>query len=204
MHSRILVVGRDVALRARLARMLHGGGYQVDIAESDTQVRQIGLKGISLVIVDRAGLGPAGARLMEGLRAAAAKFLVIAGPGSAQGPGSDAVDAADESGLLARVAEALQPAPEADEAAPAVVCFAEYTLDLGGQSCGTGRGTRLPLHVASSDCCKNSCVDPDACCREINCCRRWLDTTPSHSTVALTCLSCACGGRLSRTQSGLA
>jgi hypothetical protein len=50
MRSRILVVGRDVTVRARLARLLRAAGYGVEFAESTVHVRRIDRKGIALAI----------------------------------------------------------------------------------------------------------------------------------------------------------
>ncbi len=47
MRSRILVVGRDVAVRARLAR-LSAAGYGVELAESAAHARRIGRKSLAL------------------------------------------------------------------------------------------------------------------------------------------------------------
>ena len=76
-----MVVGRDVAQRARLARLLSGNGYRVEIAESAAHARRIGFDGIELAIVVRAGLGPAGRGLVQDLRAAVGRVLLVAAPG---------------------------------------------------------------------------------------------------------------------------
>ena len=62
MRSRIMVIGRDVAQRAHLARLLRGSGYRVEIAESAAHACRIGFDGIELAIVAPDGLGPGGKR----------------------------------------------------------------------------------------------------------------------------------------------
>ena len=57
MRHRILVVSRDVDLRARLARSLSAARYSVDIAESPAHAYRIGLRGFGLAVVVPAGLG---------------------------------------------------------------------------------------------------------------------------------------------------
>ena len=41
-RDRIMIVGREVELRARLARLLKAGGYRVEIAESASHASRIG------------------------------------------------------------------------------------------------------------------------------------------------------------------
>jgi hypothetical protein len=56
MRSRIMVIGRDVALRARLARLARQAGHRAEVAESLAQARRAGLEGVALAIVDPEGL----------------------------------------------------------------------------------------------------------------------------------------------------
>ncbi len=144
LRSRILVVGHDIALRGRLARLLNGGGYRAELAESALHARRIGLKDIALAIVVQEAPGPAAGRLLEELEPATGKVLVVAAHSSSD-PGSDVLDAADEAGLLARVSEALRPAPEPDEVASTLLQFAEYSLDLAGHSLVDPAGNEVPL-----------------------------------------------------------
>ncbi len=51
MRSRILVVGRDVTARARLARLLSAAGYAVELAENAAHARRIGRKGLALALI---------------------------------------------------------------------------------------------------------------------------------------------------------
>ena len=81
MRSRIMVVGRDVAQRAHLARVLSERGYRVEIAESAGHARRIGFDGIDLAIVVPDGLGPMGRGLVQDLQAAAGRVMLVAAPG---------------------------------------------------------------------------------------------------------------------------
>ena len=74
MRSRIMIVGRDVALRARLARLLNGGSYHVEIAENAEHARRVGLEGVALAIVAPEGLGEGN---LEELRAAVGSVLLL-------------------------------------------------------------------------------------------------------------------------------
>ena len=51
MRSRILVIARDVGLRARLARLLKAAGHAVELAESAAHARRIGLQGFAVAVV---------------------------------------------------------------------------------------------------------------------------------------------------------
>ncbi len=133
MRHRILVVSRDVALRARLARSLSAARYSVDIAESPAHACRIGLRGFGLAVVAPAGLGAEVSGLIDKLRAATGRAVLIVGSGSSPDPTQEIVDASDEAALLARVNSSLVPAAKAEEAAP-VLHFANYSLDLVGQS----------------------------------------------------------------------
>ena len=70
MRSRIMIVGRDVTLRARLARLLNGGRYHVEIAENAEHARRVGLEGVALAIVAPEGVGAEAKGLVQELRAA--------------------------------------------------------------------------------------------------------------------------------------
>ena len=120
MRSRIMIVGRDVTLRARLARLLNGGRYHVEIAENAEHARRVGFEGVALAIVAPEGVDTEGKGLVKELRAAVGAVLLVAAPGGRRELRSDVLDVTDEVGLLARVAEALAPAAEADEVEPAL------------------------------------------------------------------------------------
>jgi DNA-binding response OmpR family regulator/class 3 adenylate cyclase/predicted ATPase len=141
-----MVVGRDVTLRAHLARLLNGAGYRVEIADSALRAGRLGFKGIALAIVAPDGLGQEGKSLLQQLRAAVGSVLLVAAPGGERELHSDVLDVSDEAGLLARVAEALEPAPAADpDAVEPVLQFAGYRLDLSGHSLLDQTGKGVPL-----------------------------------------------------------
>jgi DNA-binding response OmpR family regulator/pimeloyl-ACP methyl ester carboxylesterase len=131
MRSRIMVVGRDVGVRARLGRTLSTAGYGVELAENAAHARRIDRKGLALAIVVPEGPGRESEELVEELQAAIGKALLLA-------------DAADEAGLLARVTEALRPEVEAEAVEP-VLEFAGYRLDLAGRSLVNEAGKEIPL-----------------------------------------------------------
>jgi len=139
-----MIIGREVELRARLARLLKTGGYRVEIAESASHARRIGFAGIGLAIVAPDGRGPDERGFLEELRAAVGNVLLVAAPGSKRGSLSSLLDVTDESGLLARVAKALAPAREADTVEPTLQ-FVGYRLDLGGHSLLDPTGKEIPL-----------------------------------------------------------
>jgi DNA-binding response OmpR family regulator/class 3 adenylate cyclase len=132
-RSRIMVVGRDVAQRARVARLLNGAGYGVEIAEDASHARRIGFNGIAMAIVAPDEPGPEGRGLVEQMRAAIGNVLLFGGP-----------DASDEAGLLARVGEALAPISEPERVEP-VLAFGTYRLDLAGHSLSDATGKEVPL-----------------------------------------------------------
>jgi class 3 adenylate cyclase/tetratricopeptide (TPR) repeat protein len=139
MRRRIMVVGRGVTERARLARLLNRAGYAVEIAEDAAHARRIGFDGIALAVVAPDGLGAAGRDLIGALEAEVGGVLLVGAPGR-----DGLLDIADEPGLLARIAAALAPAPQTDPPEP-VLSFAGYRLDLGGHSLTDPTGTEVPL-----------------------------------------------------------
>jgi TolB-like protein/Flp pilus assembly protein TadD len=143
-RDRMMIVGRDVELRARLARLLKAGGYRVEIAESASHARRIGFAGIALAIVAPDGANPEERGPLQELRTEIGNVLLVAAPGAKRDPNSDLLDVTDETGLLARVAEALAPAREADTAEPTLQ-FAGYRLDLGGHSLLNPADREIPL-----------------------------------------------------------
>jgi DNA-binding response OmpR family regulator/class 3 adenylate cyclase/tetratricopeptide (TPR) repeat protein len=144
MRSRIMVIGRDVEQRARLARLLNAHDYRVEIAESAAHACRIGFKGIALAIVAPDGLGPAGHSLLPELRAAVPNVLLVGTPDAKRDWRPDLIEASDEDALLARVAEALVPAGEAEASEP-VLHFGGYRLDLGGHSLTDRSGKEVAL-----------------------------------------------------------
>jgi DNA-binding response OmpR family regulator/class 3 adenylate cyclase/tetratricopeptide (TPR) repeat protein len=144
MRSRIMVVGRDVAQRAHLARVLSERGYRVEIAESAGHARRIGFDGIDLAIVAPDGLGPMGRGLVQDLQAGAGRVMLVAAPGPMGKRHGHLRDVSDEAGLLARVAEALTPSAEPEVLEP-VLQFAGYRLNLAGHSLLDTTGKDVPL-----------------------------------------------------------
>ena len=145
MRHRILVVGRDAELRARLARRLRAANYAIEIAESSAHARRIGFRGVALSIVAPAGLRPEVDDLLDELRTATGRtVLLVELSRTLVDPASGVLDLADEAGLLARVHEALEPAPKVAERAP-VLCFSDYYLDLAGQSLFKQTGQQIEL-----------------------------------------------------------
>ena len=80
MRSRIMVIGRDVGSRARLARLLSREGYRAEVAESLAHARRAGLDTVALAIVANE-LDGSEAEAVEELRAAVGRVLVVA-PGA--------------------------------------------------------------------------------------------------------------------------
>lgn len=144
MRNRIMIVGRDIDLRAGLARILNRAGYRVELAENASHASRIGFSGIALAIIASNGLGPEGRGLAQELRAAVGPVLQVAAPGERGEPRADVIDATDEAGLLARVAEALARPLERDGAEP-VLNFAGYRMDLSGHSLLDPAGKEVPL-----------------------------------------------------------
>ena len=143
-RDRIMIVGRDMELRAQLARLLKAGGYRVEIAESPSHACRVGFAGIALAIVALDGRSPKERGLLQELRTSVGNVLLVAAPGSGRDPNSDLLDVTDETGLLAQVAKALAPAPEFDTGEPTLQ-FAGYRLDLGGHSLLDPTGKEVPL-----------------------------------------------------------
>src|SRR5215469_1185637 len=144
MRRRIMVIGRDAGLRARLARLLSGAGYRPEVAESLAHARRAGLEGIALAIVARDGSDASDAAAVEAMTAEVGRVLVVASPGAKRPFPSNVVDLSDEAGLLARIAEALTSEPEAGET-ELILQFAGYQLDLAGHSLADPAGKDIPL-----------------------------------------------------------
>jgi two-component system OmpR family response regulator len=145
MRSRIMVVSRDVAQRARLARLLSGSGYRVEIAESPGHACRIGFNGIDVAIVAPNGLGPMGKGLVQDLRAAVGRVLLVAAPGYKGEWHGQLRNVSGEDGLLTRVAEVLAPSTAPEPQERPVLQFAGYHLDLAGHSLLDTTGKEVPL-----------------------------------------------------------
>ncbi len=86
-----------------------------------------------MAVVVPTGLGAEVSELIDKLRAATGRAVLIVGSGSSLDPTQEIVDASDEAALLARVDRSLAPAAKTEEAAP-LLHFANYSLDLLGYS----------------------------------------------------------------------
>src|SRR5690242_16707062 len=106
MRSRILIVSRDIGMRARLARTLTGAGYGVELAESAAQAQRMEHKGLALAIVAPDGREQGSESLIGELRGTIGKVLFLS-PASGRQVGGRMLDASEEADLLARVAQAL-------------------------------------------------------------------------------------------------
>jgi DNA-binding winged helix-turn-helix (wHTH) protein len=144
MRRRIMVIGPDAGLRARLARLVSGAGYRPEVAESLAHARRAGLGGVALAIVARDGSDASDAAAVEAMTAEVGRVLVVASPDAKRPFPSDVVDLSDEAALLAQIAEALTSQPEGDEA-ELILEFAGYRLDLAGHSLADPVGRDIPL-----------------------------------------------------------
>ena len=138
MRSRVLIIGEDLALRARLAQALARGGYRAEVAKSLAHARRAGLAGIALAIVVDGD--PARALAVEELRAAVGRVLRVGSPGGSL----SLADAHDEASFLAGVRQAMAAGPEAEAAEP-TIAFAGHRLDLAGHSLADPDGANVPL-----------------------------------------------------------
>ena len=78
MRRRILVVARDVALRAELARLLMDVGYLVDIAEGDRHAREVLAGGdVRIALLAPEGINSGGALLMRELDEREVKIILL-------------------------------------------------------------------------------------------------------------------------------
>ena len=128
MRNRIMVIGRDAKLRARLAQLVTGAGHRAEVAENFAHARRAGLEGVALAIVDPDGLAADESIVAQELRDAVGALLIVARP-SQKRWSPDAVDIADETQLLARISEAVLSQTDS-EAAWRILEFAGYRLDL--------------------------------------------------------------------------
>ncbi len=143
MRGRIMVIGRDVAQQAVLARLLRSDGYRVELRENVAHARRTGFGGIDLAIVAAGGLGPDSGNLLRELRSSIGPVLFVADRGDAQGH-VDAVDLGDAGALLARIAEMLALGRQPDAVQPTLE-FAGHRLDLAGHSLVDPAGREVSL-----------------------------------------------------------
>ena len=143
MRNRVLVVGRDVAMRARLAALVSQAGCRAEVAESLAHARRLARSGIALAIVDPEGLAADSGAVARELRETVDEVLIVARPGQVFAP-PDAVDAADETRLLARIAKATRFRSE-PETEGRILEFAGYFLDLAAHSLTHREGREVSL-----------------------------------------------------------
>ena len=123
-----MVIGRDAALRARIARLATRAGFRVEVAESLAYARRAGLDDFAFAIVVPKGLdGPVSA-VVEEVRASVERVLVVA-PGGGPLAGFDVIDPTDEPRLLSCLAE-TNAARREPEPADCAQEFAGFRLDV--------------------------------------------------------------------------
>jgi class 3 adenylate cyclase/DNA-binding response OmpR family regulator/tetratricopeptide (TPR) repeat protein len=144
MRNRIMVIGRDAALRAHLAQLLSRAGYRAEVAESVAHARRAGLSGVALAIIAPHRLGSNEVAVVQELRAAVDSVLIIAAPSAPRSSDPDVIDLADEGRLLGRIGEALAPRSDHDDAGP-VLEFAGFRFDSAGHSLVGPSGKDIPL-----------------------------------------------------------
>ena len=195
MRHRILVVGRDAGLRARLARLLSAASYTVEIAESFAHARRIGLSGVGLSVVLPGGLGCDIGGLLDELRTATGRtVLVVKSSRNLVDPASNVLDAFDEARLLARIRDALEPAPKVDER-PGYCALPITILTSRAKAFSSKQAKRSCSPGENIVCCANSCSGLARCCPEITFSNPYPDTTPRPTTAASTCRSSAYAAR---------
>jgi class 3 adenylate cyclase len=143
MRNRLMVIGRDAALRARIARLATRAGFRVEVAESLAYARRAGLDDFALAIVVPKGLdGPVSA-VVEEVRASVERVLVVA-PGGGPLAGFDVIDPTDEPRLLSCLAE-TNAARREPEPADCAQEFAGFRLDVADRSLINSAGEEVPL-----------------------------------------------------------
>jgi DNA-binding response OmpR family regulator/class 3 adenylate cyclase/predicted ATPase len=154
MRKNVLVVARELAIRAQIARALHSAGYAVELAADRRRVFKLIAGGnidVAIVAMDAA---PATAAVARDLRGAVARMIVLADAAdeavrsSALLPAADALllQPLDEQELLARVAQVMAlPQETGEEAVPAVFSFGGCRFDIAGHTFVKANGESVPL-----------------------------------------------------------
>jgi DNA-binding winged helix-turn-helix (wHTH) protein/predicted ATPase len=135
-RSRVLIVGRDIASRARLAQMLRGAGHGVELAEGAAQARRLAGNGVAVAILAETGQDADALRAV--LRSVIGDAVILDGPG----PGAGETSGVDDARLLADVASVLR-AERTDP--PPAVRFAGFILDVGGHVLTDESGREIAL-----------------------------------------------------------
>jgi|SRR5215468_4541462 len=152
MKQRILVVGDDTGLRATLARWLIAAGHSVELAESAKHARKVLANnriGVAIVAPERLGDGA----LADELRTVVDRLILVTGPADDSSPSMRQPVRADgylarplrADDVLAQVDAALKIRAHAAEAAPELLHFAGYTLDVVARSCNDVNGRVVAL-----------------------------------------------------------
>jgi DNA-binding response OmpR family regulator len=193
MRRRILVVARDVALRAELARLLMGVGYRVDIAEGDKHAREVLAGGdVGMALLAPEGLASGGPLLVRELDEREVKIILLSErPGEIdpemRPPLASAITLPlDRQLVLSEVATALD-AVTAAEPTPEVARFDGLTLDIRGRSAfdATGREIALTrLEFALSRFSRDNRAEHFLV---MSCCRRCLGGMRTDTIAASTC-----------------
>jgi DNA-binding response OmpR family regulator/class 3 adenylate cyclase/tetratricopeptide (TPR) repeat protein len=155
MRRKILVVARDVSLRAMLARTLMSGGYAVELAGDTKRAREaVATERIDLAMVASSAPGDEDRELARELGEALGRLIIVGGQADGIGvlvDGTSVVDRVSDPSnageVLARVRAALDGgAPGTGVAAePEPLAFDGFTLDLAGHALFDGNGREIPL-----------------------------------------------------------
>jgi TolB-like protein/DNA-binding response OmpR family regulator len=150
------VVAKELALRAKIARMLQSAGYGVELAAGEKRPLQLALDGKIDAAIVVPGFGLTGLTIARELRDLVPRMIVLADRTDDIGlfarslPGVDALllHPLDEHGLLDRLANAMAtPKNTGDEPAPApaILRIDGCRLDLAGRTFVHADGREVPL-----------------------------------------------------------
>jgi TolB-like protein/DNA-binding response OmpR family regulator len=160
-RKRVLVVAKELALRAKIARILQPAGYAVELAAGEKRALQLAADGKIDAAIVVPGPGLAGLPIARELRDAVPRMIVLADRTDDIGlfarslPGVDAflLHPLDQQRLLDRLANAMTlPANTGDEtaSAPAILRIDGCRLDLAGRTFVHADGREVPLTRAES------------------------------------------------------
>lgn len=157
MRRCILVVAREVALRAELTRLLMAAGHQVEIAEGDKRAREVLADGnVGMALLATKGFAGRGAALMRQFDQAGVRTILLTEqPANIDCQGKQPNDSPirlclplDRDPVLAQVAAVLDTDTSGEaSAAPAleITRFDGLTLDIDGRSVFGVAGREMPL-----------------------------------------------------------
>ena len=152
MRRCILVVARDVALRAELARLLMRAGHRVEVAESDKHARDVLAGGdVGVALLSPEGFGAGGPLLMREFGEAGVKTIVLSERPEQFDRGARSIHSAiwlplplDMQLVLSEVAAVLDTV-KSGEAEPEVICFDGLTLNIQGRFALDAAGREVAL-----------------------------------------------------------